>query len=145
MVIAAGEGSPDVRLPQLVRSAHVNTVLWVLQAVLAAVFLMAGLIKTTQPKDKLVANMPMVEDLSIGTVRFIGVAELLGALGLILPAATGILPVPTPIAASALAVVMVLATLAHGRRRELSAIAVPAVLFALLAVVVWGRFGPYAF
>ena len=42
-----------------------NTVLWVLQAVLAAVFLMAGLIKTTQPKDKLVANMPMVEDLSL--------------------------------------------------------------------------------
>ena len=122
-----------------------NIALWVLQAVLAAFFLMTGLTKTTQPRDKLVAKMPLAEELSIGTVRFIGSAEILGALGLILPAATGIVPILTPIAASALAVVMVLAAITHGRRRELPNIAINIVLLALLAVVAWGRFGPYAF
>jgi DoxX-like family len=57
-----------------------------------------------------------VEDLSQGTVRFIGVAELLGGIGLILPAAAGIAPILTPIAATCLAVVMVLATDRHATR-----------------------------
>lgn len=122
-----------------------NIVLWVLQAVLAAAFLMAGVMKMSQPKDKLAPRLPWVEDFSTGTVRFIGVSEFLGGLGLILPAATGILPILTPIAATALAVVMVLAAFTHGRRREPSGIAFNAVLFVLLAVVAWGRFGPYAF
>lgn len=122
-----------------------NVVLWALQGVLAAAFLMAGLMKMTQPKDKLAPKLPWVDDVSIGTLRFIGVAELLGALGLILPAATGILPILTPIAAAALAVVMVLAAFTHGRRREPSGIAFNAVLFVLLVVVAWGRFGPYGF
>jgi hypothetical protein len=123
----------------------VNTVLWVLQSVLGAAFLMAGLMKMSQPKDKLAPRMPWVDDVSIGTLRFIGVAEFLGAVGLILPAATGIVPILTPTAAVALAVVMVLAAVTHGRRREPSGIVVNAVLFVLLAVVAWGRFGPYAF
>jgi uncharacterized membrane protein len=123
----------------------VNTVLWVLQSVLGAAFLMAGLMKMSQPKDKLAPRMPWVDDVSIGTLRFIGVAEFLGAVGLILPAATGIVPILTPTAAVALAVVMVLAAVTHGRRREPSGIVVNAVLFLLLAVVAWGRFGPYAF
>jgi hypothetical protein len=105
---------------------------------------MAGLMKMSQPKDKLAPRLPWVEDVSIGTLRFIGVAEFLGAAGLIVPAATGILPILTPIAATALAVVMVLAAITHGRRREPSAIAFNAVLFALLGVVAWGLFVPYA-
>lgn len=122
-----------------------STVLWVFQAVLAAAFLMAGLMKMSQPKDKLAPKLPWVDDFSVGTVRFIGVAEFFGAVGLILPAATGILPILTPSAATALAVVMALAAYTHGRRREPSGIAFNAVLFVLLAVVAWGRFGPYAF
>jgi len=122
-----------------------NTVLWVLQIVLAAAFLMAGVLKSTQPKDKLAQKLPWVEDFSTGTVRFIGIAELLGALGLILPAVTGIAPILTPIAAAALAVVMVLASGVHARRKEPSGIAFNAVLFVLAAVIAWGRFGPYAF
>lgn len=88
--------------------------------------------------------MPAMADLSPSTVKLTGLAETLGALGLILPAATGIAPVLTPIAASALAVVMLLAAVTHARRREPSAIAVNAVLFALLGVVAWARFGPVA-
>jgi uncharacterized membrane protein len=120
-----------------------NVFLWIVQAVLAAAFLMSGVMKSTQPKQKLAPRLPYVEDFSAGTVRFIGVVELLGALGLILPAATGIAPVLTPIAATGLAIVMVGAAATHIRRREPSGVAFNAVLFALAAVVAWGRFGPY--
>jgi uncharacterized membrane protein len=117
--------------------------LWVVQVLLAAAFGMAGVMKATQPKEKLEPRLPWVEDFSPGTVRFIGIVELLGALGLILPAATGIVAVLTPIAATGLAVVMVLAAATHVRRKEPSGVAVNAVLFTLAAIVAWGRFGPY--
>ena len=120
-----------------------NVFLWIVQALLVAAFVMAGVMKATQPKEKLAPKLPWVEDFSPGTVRLIGVAELAGGLGLILPAATGIAPALTPIAAACLAVVMVLAAAVHVRRREPSGVAVNAVLFALAAVVAWGRFGPY--
>lgn len=77
-------------------------------------------------------------------MRLIGVAELAAALGLILPAATGIAPMLTPVAATGLVVVMVLAAITHARRKEPGAIAFNAVLLVLASVVAWGRFGPYA-
>jgi uncharacterized membrane protein len=122
-----------------------NVVLWIAQGLLAAGFGMAGVMKSTQPKDKLVDRLPWVEDFSPATVRFIGIVELAAALGLILPAVTGIAPILTPLAATGLAVVMVLAAITHVRRKEPSGIAVNAVLFALAAFVAWGRFGPYSF
>jgi predicted tellurium resistance membrane protein TerC len=122
-----------------------NVFLWILQIVLAAMFAMAGVVKSTQPKEKLAARLPWVEDYSAGTVRFIGVVELLAAIGLVAPAATGILPVLTPLAATGLAIVMVLAMNTHRRRREPGAIAFNAVLFAVAVVIAWGRFGPYSF
>jgi uncharacterized membrane protein len=120
-----------------------TVVLWVLQAVLAAMFGLAGAMKSLQPKEKLAKSLPWVEDFSPGTVRFIGVMELLAALGLILPAVTGIATVLTPLAATGLAVTMVLAALTHARRREPGSIAFNAALFVVTAVVAWGRFGPY--
>jgi uncharacterized membrane protein len=122
-----------------------NVFLWILQAVLALMFAMAGIQKATQPKDKLVTRLPWVADFSQGTVRFIGLSELAGALGLILPAATGIAPVLTPLAATGLAVIMVLAAITHARRKEPGAIAFNAVLFVVAVVIAWGRFGPYSF
>ncbi|MGH3735339.1 MAG: DoxX family protein [Micromonosporaceae bacterium] len=120
-----------------------NVFLWIVQAILAAMFAMSGLMKATQPKDKLVGKLPWVQDFSPATVRFIGVMGLLGAVGLIAPAATGIAPVLTPIAGTGLAVMMVLAAATHIRRREPSGVAVSAALFVLAALVAWGRFGPY--
>jgi uncharacterized membrane protein len=122
-----------------------NVFLWILQGVLAAMFLMAGAQKSTQPKEKLAPKMPWVEDFPAGTVRFIGIVELLGAIGLVLPAALGIVPILTPMAATGLALVMALAMNTHRRHREPGAIAFTAVLLVLLAVVAWGRFGPYSF
>ncbi|MBX6750433.1 MAG: DoxX family protein [Micromonosporaceae bacterium] len=121
-----------------------HTFLWIVQSVLAAAFFLAGLGKLITPKAKLQPMLPWTEDFSAGTVKFIGVAEVLGGLGLILPAATGIAPVLTPLAATGLAVIMVLAAVTHARRKEPQAIAVNAILFVLAALVAWGRLGPYA-
>jgi len=93
-----------------------NIFLWILQAVLAAAFLGAGLMKLSQPKSKLQENMGWVEDFSDNAVKGIGAAEVLGAIGLILPAATGIAVILTPIAAAALAVTMVGAVIVHIKR-----------------------------
>jgi uncharacterized membrane protein len=121
-----------------------NVFLWIVQAILAALFAMSGLVKVLQPKDKLAGKYPWMQDVSQATVRFIGVMELLGAIGLIVPAATGIAPVLTPIAGTGLAVIVVLAAGTHIRRKEPSGVAVTAILFVLAALVAWGRFGPYS-
>ncbi len=123
-----------------------NTVLWIITGVLAAGFLGAGLMKLAQPKEKLAASgMGWTEDFSPGTIKFIGVVEVLAAVGLILPAVLDIAPVLVPLAALGLVLTMIGAAIVHGRRGETPAIAVNAVLLILAAVVVWGRFGPYAF
>jgi uncharacterized membrane protein YphA (DoxX/SURF4 family) len=121
-----------------------NVILWILQAVLAAMFGMAGVMKSTQPKDKLAEKLPWVEDFSPGVVKLIGVAELAAALGLILPAALDIAPILTPLAASGLVIIMIGAIITHVRRKEPQAIALNAVLLIVAAVIAWGRFGPYA-
>jgi len=122
-----------------------NVFLWILQIVLAAMFALAGVQKSTQPKEKLVTRLPWVEDFSAGTVRLIGIVELLGAIGLVLPAAVDIVPVPTPLAATGLAIVMALAVNTHRRRHEPSGMALTAALLVAALVVAWGRFGPYSF
>ena len=121
-----------------------NVFLWIVQAILAATFATSGLVKAIQPKDKLAGKYPWMHDVSPATVRFIGVMELLGAIGLIVPAAAGIAPVLTPIAGTGLAVMVVLAAAMHIRRKEPSGVAVTAVLFLLAALVASGRFGPYS-
>ena len=122
-----------------------NTVLWVIQIGLALAFVAAGFGKLTQPREKLQQRMDWVEDFPERTIKLIGAAEVLGAVGLVVPAATGILPWLTPLAAACLAVVMLLAAATHARRREYPMIAVNLVLFALSAFVAWQRFGPKAF
>jgi hypothetical protein len=77
-------------------------------------------------------------------IRLIGAVELAGALGLILPAATGIATVLSPADATGPAVIMALAISVHARRRELPAIVFTTLLLAAAVVVAWGRFGPYS-
>ncbi|HWS50633.1 MAG TPA: DoxX family protein [Microbacterium sp.] len=98
---------------------------WIVAGLAALVFLAAGLMKLAQPKEKLQTNMGWVEDFSGTSVKLIGLAEVLGAVGLILPMATGILPILSPIAGVALAVLMIGAAITHIRRKE------PAIPFAL--------------
>jgi uncharacterized membrane protein len=120
-----------------------NTVLWIIQILLAVAFGVAGVLKSTQGR-KLEDKMPWVGDFSDRTVRFIGVMELLGAIGLVLPAATGIATWLTPLAATGLAVVQVLAALTHLRRQEPQVVPVNLVLGLLAAFIAWQRFGPHS-
>ena len=123
-----------------------NVVLWIVAGLLAVAFLASGLMKIAQPRKKLAdSGMGWTEDFSDGAVKGIGALEVLGALGLILPAVFDIATVLVPIAATGLALVMLGAAVTHARRRENQMIVVNVVLFALAAFVAWGRFGPYAF
>ena len=114
--------------------------LWVVQVLLAAAFLVSGATKLSQPKEKLVKNMAWVEDFSQPTVRIIGALEVLGAIGIVVPALTGILPWLTPLAALGLVLLMVGAALTHLRRTEYGNIAMNAVPLVLAAFVAYGRF-----
>jgi len=125
-----------------------NTVLWIVQILLGFLFIMVGSLKVAVPREKMLAsavqtgrqNMDWVEDLSAGNVRLIGFLELLGGVGLILPALTGILPILTPLAAVGLAIVMIGAVVVHLRRQESNLIVGPLTLMLMAAFIAFGRF-----
>ncbi len=117
-----------------------NFWLWAAAGLLAVLYLLAGFMKATQPIDKLAAQMKWPAELPRLT-RFVGVAEVLGAIGLILPLATGILPWLTPLAAICLIVVQILAAGFHIMRKEYQIVPANIVLLALAAFVAWGRMG----
>jgi hypothetical protein len=123
----------------------VNIALWIIAGLLAVAFLASGATKLIQPKEKLPTGWGWVEDFSAGTVKAIGILEVLAAVGLILPAALDIAPVLVPLAAVGLVLLMVGAFITHVRRREAQGIVVTLVLLALAAFVAWGRFGPQSF
>jgi uncharacterized membrane protein YphA (DoxX/SURF4 family) len=124
-----------------------NVVLWILAALLAAMFLAAGAGKLVQSKEKLAAspNMAWTEDFSPEMLKLIGALEVLAAVGLILPAALDIAPIIVPLAAVGLVLLMIGAAITHARRGETKNIIINVVLLAMAAVVAWGRFGPYSF
>jgi uncharacterized membrane protein YphA (DoxX/SURF4 family) len=116
-----------------------NIALWIVQALLALVFLASGVRKLTPPQVAPMKATPQLADLPLPFVRFIGVAELLGAIGLILPAATTIAPVLTPAAAVGIALLMTCATLMHAARREYAKISLTCGLLLLALFAVYGR------
>src|ERR1700688_3110565 len=123
-----------------------NLALWIVAIVLAAVFAGSGLMKQFVSKDKLAASCQgWGQDYSQSSIRLIGLAEILGAIGLVLPAAVHIAPILVPLAAVGLALVMVVAAVVHARCNDRINIAVNVVLIALAVFVAWGRFGPYSF
>jgi len=116
---------------------------WVLTGFLAAVFLGAGAMKLLTPYASLTENPQMAwsRDFSPGAVKAIAAAEVLAAIGLVLPWVTGIAPVLTPLAAVGLAITMVGAMVVHGRRGEWPALAPNAALLVLALAVAVLRFG----
>jgi uncharacterized membrane protein len=116
-----------------------TTALWIVQVLLALAFGMAGIMKLTQPREKMAARMAWVEGFSQTQIRMIGAVEVLGALGVILPMLTGILPILTPLAAAGLVLTMIGAGLTHIQRSEYASILPNVVLALLAAVVVYGR------
>ena len=111
-----------------------SAALWTVQGLLAALFLFAGLMKLAMPYDPAMA-MGFPE----WFLRFIGVAETLGALGLVLPGITRVRTELTPLAAAGLLVVMVGAAVTTGALGGIGAAAIPAVVGVLCAVVACTR------
>jgi len=110
-----------------------NMALWIVQGLLALAFLLAGSMKALAPLNTVKKNMPWANDVAAAFVRFIGVAELLAGISLILPAVTGIQSWLTIAAALGLVVVMVSASIFHASRREYQNIGMNVVLLLLAA------------
>ena len=121
-----------------------DLLLWILAFALAAIFAASGVVKLAAARDQQIDRTPYVEDFPQLVIRGIGALEILGAIGLLLPALTGVATVLVPMAAAGLAITMVLAALVHVRRGDGTAAALPSILLAILSVfVAWSRFGPY--
>ncbi len=117
----------------------INIALWVVQVLLGLMFLMAGGMKASQPVEAMAESLPWVSSTPLGLVRFIGISELLGGLGLLLPSILRIKPFLTVWAAIGLAIVMLFAAIFHGSRGEFSAIGMNVVFMAMFAFIAWGR------
>lgn len=116
-----------------------NIALWVAQVLLLGMYGMAGTMKTFQTA-KAKEMLPWAKDRSDTFVRFVGISELLGALGLILPLLTGILAWLTPTAAIGLTVIQILAIFTvHLPKKEYQVIPMNIVLLALSVFVIVGR------
>ena len=116
-----------------------NIALWIVQLLLGGMFVFAGVLKAFQ-YERAKTSLFWVKGLPRGLVTFIGISELLGGLGLLLPSITGILPWLTPLAGAGLALIMILAIGFHASRREPQAIGITTVLLLLAAFVAYGRF-----
>jgi DoxX-like family len=130
-----------------VKEQMMNLALWIAAGLLAAVLLVAAINKLVIPREKLAA-LPgggWVEDFSAGAIKGISTLEILGAVGLILPAALGIAPVLVPLAATGAALLFAGAVITRLRRGEKLTIVVDLVYLALAVFVAWGRFGPQSF
>lgn len=120
-------------------SRILNVALWVCQFILAAVFGMAGGLKTFMPIPELAMQLGWPGDVSPMLVRFIGIAECVASLGLILPSLLRIKPKLTVWAAMGLVMLMVSAMLFHISRGEMQAIPINLTFALLAAFVAWGR------
>ena len=112
-----------------------NGVLWIVQGLLAALFLFAGGMKLVLPIEAMAGPVALPGPF----LRFIGVAEVLGAVGLILPGWLRIQRQLTPIAAAGLVIIMIGATVVTALPGPLAPALVPLVVGLLAALVVYGR------
>src|SRR5580704_92297 len=113
-----------------------NLALWIIQGLLALVFLFAGGVKLVIPTDQLVKQAPQFSGLFL---RFVGVCEVLGAIGLILPRLLRIRPRLTPLAAVGLVIIMIGATVVTAANVGVAQALFPAIVGLLAAFVAYGR------
>jgi uncharacterized membrane protein YphA (DoxX/SURF4 family) len=118
-----------------------NVTLWIGQSLLAAIFTLSGVLKSTQSRDRMIeTGQTSAKIVPLPFMRLAGVSELVGVLGVLLPWATGIARVLTPVAAAGFAVIMVLAAAVHSRLREPRTVAVNMAICVVAVLVSWGRF-----
>lgn len=116
-----------------------NTILWILQSLMALTFLVPGIFKLIYSEKKLVASgMTGVEGLPISLIRFIGVSEILGAIGLILPKLLNIMPVLTMVSAICLSLIMIPAVVISYKRQEYKKVFINAIIFLICIFIACG-------
>ncbi|TVZ16520.1 DoxX family protein [Maribacter sp. MAR_2009_72] len=121
------------------KSKAMHIILWIAQGLLAVMFIMAGLMKASQPIEALAESLPWVTTTPQALVRFIGISELLGGLGLLIPSIFRFKPYLTVWAALGLAAVMILAAIFHASRGEFSAIGMNIIIMGIALFIAWGR------
>ncbi len=121
-----------------------NTIIWIAQGILAAVFLAAGMLKLTNTRAALKDKTPYVENFTDSQVKAIGTLEVLSAIGVVLPAALKVLPALSPIAACGQALTMIAAAATLIRRGERAHVPLNIFILALAVFVAVERFGAYA-
>jgi uncharacterized membrane protein YphA (DoxX/SURF4 family) len=120
-------------------SKTLNVFLWIAQVLLAAIFIWGSWMKFFTPVGKLSIMWPWVAQIPTGLLKFTATVDLLGGLGLILPALLRIRPILTPVAAIAIIVLMLVSSIFHITRGEASVIGAN-IFFALMAAfIAWGR------
>ena len=119
-----------------------NITLWIIAGLLAVAYFTVGMMKIVRPYESIVANrnMAWAEDVAPAGVKIIGGIEIIGALGLILPQATGIAELLTPLAACGLIAFQLVAFVVHARRKQYSNLPVNVVFAAAALFVAVGRF-----
>ena len=125
----------EVKLKQ--GGTKMNIALWIIQGLLALMFIGAGATKLQYEKAKKI--LPWVSNYSKVYVAFIGIVEVLGGIGLILPISLGIAPVLTTLAAIGILLIMVFAAIFHVKRGEYKAIGTNIIVIALALFVIIGR------
>jgi uncharacterized membrane protein YphA (DoxX/SURF4 family) len=118
-----------------------NIALWIVAGLLAVTFLASGAQKLARSRQQLAASgMTYADDFSTPTIKTIGILEIIGAIGLVLPLAVNVAAVLTPLAATGLVVLMAGALVRHIRHRESRGVVVTTILLALSLFVALGRF-----
>lgn len=121
------------------KNKGMNIGLWIAQVLLAIMFIMAGVMKVSQPIEILAESLPWVTSTSTVLVRFIGISELLGGLGLLIPSVFRFKPFLTVWASVGLAVIMVFAAIFHTTRSEFSGIVTNLIIMTIALFIAWGR------
>jgi uncharacterized membrane protein YphA (DoxX/SURF4 family) len=121
-------------------SKVLNIFLWIAQVLLAATFIWGAWMKLFTPVDKLAVMWPWVAQIPFALLKFTGIIDLLGGIGLILPSLLKIQPRLTSIAGVGIIVLMLCACIFHISRGEASVIGANIVFALLAAIIAWGRF-----
>ncbi len=118
-----------------------NAILWVLQGLLAAFFLMAGYGKVSSSRQHHIDSGHIKPDSSIVPIRILGVLEMLGSVGIIVPCLVGIAPVLTPVTAVCFCLVMVGSLVVHIQKKGYKFLPLPVIIIAMASLVAYYRLG----
>lgn len=117
-----------------------NIALWIVAGVFGIAYVAGGIVKLTMPYEKYAAKLGWPKDFTPGNVRFMGVVEVLGGIGLVLPGLVGVAPILVPVAASCMALYMAGAITERLRRGEYKELLGDLLFLAAMLFIAWGRF-----